>query len=91
MCHLLLLVRSQGVSRSATIVVGYLMATRKWSLKQAFDLVRSRRSVVCPNIGFFFQLAELELALGGAASTLKQCLPQVRAWCLDELYTLTAL
>ncbi len=65
---------AQGVSRSATMVIGYLMATRKWSLKQAFDLCKSRREVVCPNLGFFFQLAELEMALLHTSS-LKQCLP----------------
>jgi hypothetical protein len=90
---------AQGISRSVTIVIGYLMATRKWTLKvcfcyfrfitqishdlcfavqQAFDLVRSRRSIVCPNMGFFFQLGELEIALGFPQSSLKLCLPQVR-------------
>jgi hypothetical protein len=33
-------------------------------------------------MGFFFQLGELELALGFGDSTLKKCLPQVR-WRLS--------
>eukprot|EP01054_Gregarina_sp_Poly1_P000852 Gregarina_sp_Poly_1__851@NODE_1202_length_4790_cov_179_623121_g796_i1_p1_GENE_NODE_1202_length_4790_cov_179_623121_g796_i1NODE_1202_length_4790_cov_179_623121_g796_i1_p1_ORF_typecomplete_len426_score36_58DSPc/PF00782_20/3_1e30CDKN3/PF05706_12/0_00016Init_tRNA_PT/PF04179_12/0_031Y_phosphatase/PF00102_27/0_053PTPlike_phytase/PF14566_6/0_063Y_phosphatase2/PF03162_13/0_069_NODE_1202_length_4790_cov_179_623121_g796_i133104587 len=59
-----------GVSRSATIVIGYLMKTmvrsRNLSLNDSFMLVISRRSCICPNIGFMRQLCILEELLLGS-------------------------
>jgi len=49
-----------GVSRSATIVIAYLMHHKQWTLKQAYDYVRSRRRQVFPNGGFWKQLAKHE-------------------------------
>jgi predicted protein tyrosine phosphatase len=49
-----------GSSRSATIVIAYLMCHRRMSLLEAFSLVISRRSVVDPNDGFRCQLMDLE-------------------------------
>eukprot|EP01056_Protomagalhaensia_sp_Gyna25_P001931 Protomagalhaensia_sp_Gyna_25__1930@NODE_2024_length_1339_cov_10_830769_g1669_i0_p1_GENE_NODE_2024_length_1339_cov_10_830769_g1669_i0NODE_2024_length_1339_cov_10_830769_g1669_i0_p1_ORF_typecomplete_len386_score38_96DSPc/PF00782_20/8e32CDKN3/PF05706_12/0_00053Init_tRNA_PT/PF04179_12/0_071PTPlike_phytase/PF14566_6/0_16Y_phosphatase2/PF03162_13/0_51_NODE_2024_length_1339_cov_10_830769_g1669_i0261183 len=54
-----------GVSRSATIVIGFLMKTLRLSLNDSFMLVLSRRSCICPNIGFMKQLCQLEEALVG--------------------------
>jgi predicted protein tyrosine phosphatase len=41
-----------GVSRSATVVLLYLMVVRRCSLQNALALLRSIRSVVNPNPGF---------------------------------------
>lgn len=41
-----------GVSRSVTVVVAYLMKTKNMSLKQALDLVKTKRPTMCPNEGF---------------------------------------
>jgi protein-tyrosine phosphatase len=45
-----------GVSRSTTIVISYIMKTKKMSFKDAFLFVESKRYVANPNIGFRKQL-----------------------------------
>ena len=52
-----------GISRSATVVTAYLMATRKLSFEAALALVRERRPVASPNSGFQKQLREYEAEL----------------------------
>jgi len=49
-----------GVSRSATAVLAYLMATKRMSYQQARDYVLHRRPCICPNDGFEKQLLEYE-------------------------------
>ena len=49
-----------GVSRSVTVVVAYLMKTKNMSLKQALDLVKTKRPTMCPNEGFQTQLQTYE-------------------------------
>lgn len=51
---------AQGVSRSVSFVLAYLMVYGKMSLVEAYDLVRQRRRLACPNVGFFKQLIDLE-------------------------------
>jgi len=55
LCHCM-----AGVSRSATIVIAYIMTRRDMSLKDSIDYVRRRRPAICPNPGFMHQLCELE-------------------------------
>jgi dual specificity phosphatase 12 len=45
-----------GVSRSVTIVAAYLMKHNQWSLGDALGLIKSKRSIADPNIGFLEQL-----------------------------------
>lgn len=45
-----------GCSRSATIVIAWMMRTKKLSLENALDLVTESRPCVRPNEGFHFQL-----------------------------------
>jgi len=57
-----------GISRSATIVIAYLMKMKKCSmihvilsnLIQALNKVKRRRNIVNPNKGFLQQMAEFE-------------------------------
>lgn len=49
-----------GISRSPTICMAYLMKTRQFRLKDAFDYIKQRRSVVSPNFGFMGQLLQYE-------------------------------
>lgn len=49
---------SQGVSRSATIVIGYLMWKSNASYDEVFAHVKSARGVANPNIGFTCQLLQ---------------------------------
>ncbi|KAJ7272427.1 protein-tyrosine phosphatase-like protein [Mycena rebaudengoi] len=50
----------QGVSRSASIVIAYLIRERHMSYDAAFDLVKTKRCCVRPNPGFVQALREWE-------------------------------
>ncbi|KAG7386744.1 Serine/threonine/tyrosine-interacting-like protein 1 [Phytophthora pseudosyringae] len=54
---------TQGISRSATLVILYVMRAHHWSLAQAFNFVRSGRGVVVPNEGFLRALMKEERRL----------------------------
>eukprot|EP01116_Phalansterium_solitarium_P001134 TRINITY_DN10915_c0_g1_i1.p1 TRINITY_DN10915_c0_g1~~TRINITY_DN10915_c0_g1_i1.p1 ORF type:complete len:234 (+),score=57.38 TRINITY_DN10915_c0_g1_i1:55-756(+) len=56
-----------GVSRSATIVIAYLMRKNSWTLLQALDHTRRCRDVVYPNRGFFKALIMYEQELFNGA------------------------
>ena len=50
----------QGVSRSGSIVISYLMKSLNLSFKDARKLARKSRSAIRPNDGFIKQLMEFE-------------------------------
>ncbi|EFO14584.2 hypothetical protein LOAG_13934, partial [Loa loa] len=45
---------------SATFVVAYLMCMEKMTLRDAYKEVQNIRNIICPNVGFFKQMIELE-------------------------------
>ncbi|KAJ8403385.1 hypothetical protein AAFF_G00351570 [Aldrovandia affinis] len=45
-----------GVSRSASVVIGYLMSRDGLTFNEAFASVKSARPAICPNPGFLEQL-----------------------------------
>jgi protein-tyrosine phosphatase len=49
-----------GRSRSATIVIAYLMKTQKMNLQDAIDHVKEKRKIIRPNEGFMEQLKNFE-------------------------------
>lgn len=53
-----------GVSRSASIVIAYLMKHYGMSFDEAFKFVKSKRSFIRPNAGFVEQLKAYEAKLG---------------------------
>lgn len=53
-----------GVSRSATVVLGFLMFTYSLSLEDALIIVKRARPCVKPNEGFLQQLRDNEKQLG---------------------------
>jgi len=55
-----------GISRSSTVVIGYLMRNNKWDTKTALTFVTSKRAVVSPNKGFILQLLMYEKKLLGS-------------------------
>lgn len=57
-----------GASRSATIVLAYLVGREGMSLLEAWRLVRGKRKVARPNRGFSAQLIEYEQEIHGEAS-----------------------
>ena len=57
-----------GISRSSSICIHYLMATKGLSFEDAFTQVKNARSIVCPNSGFRGQLrlfAEMKFVVNG--------------------------
>lgn len=57
-----------GRSRSATIVIAYLLKCRGYDLASAFELVRLNRPSAMPNLGFWRQLEAFEKQLRGVSS-----------------------
>ncbi len=49
-----------GVSRSAALVVAYLMRKHGWKLGKTYEFLRGKRPAVCPNSGFLLQLRKYE-------------------------------
>ena len=47
-----------GISRSATVVMAYLIATSQMTPQEALAAVRTKRAIVRPNRGFMSQLHE---------------------------------
>lgn len=52
-----------GVSRSATIVIAYVMKKKRWTYKEAYEFVLSKRGIIKPNQGFINQLMAWEKTL----------------------------
>lgn len=59
---------NMGMSRSATVVLAYLMLQQDMTLKQAIEHVKERRPVISPNVGFMEQLVDLEREIKGEAT-----------------------
>jgi atypical dual specificity phosphatase len=67
-----------GVSRSASLVIAYIMRTKKMSYREAYDLVKRKRDVIYPNDGFKGQLMQYEESLkreekGGGGKDSSNC------------------
>ena len=64
---------AQGISRSTSCILHYLMSKKNMNLKDSFNLVRSKRIVASPTVGFFKDLVEFDKKLFGTNSmTLKE-------------------
>lgn len=64
-----------GVSRSATIVIAYLMKKYNKNLYDTFIYVRNNRKCICPNQNFMQHLLEYEKSLFGKNSmTFDECI-----------------
>jgi len=59
-----------GVSRSASVVVAYVMRFCGLSLHDAFFLVRSRRNIITPNLGFMNKLTLYEAEIKNSESSI---------------------
>jgi protein-tyrosine phosphatase len=49
-----------GISRSATIVISYLMKKNKITFEKAYEMVKKTRSCISPNLSFYVALKEYE-------------------------------
>ncbi|KAF3832440.1 hypothetical protein F7725_026105 [Dissostichus mawsoni] len=63
-----------GISRSAALVIAYLMETFGMKYRDAFSHVQERRFCINPNVGFVHQLQEYE-AIYLAKLTIKMMSP----------------
>ncbi|KAK9236548.1 dual specificity phosphatase [Lipomyces kononenkoae] len=55
-----------GVSRSASLVVAFVMKERGWDLNQAYAWVKSKAPAIGPNMGLIYQLMEWGRILRGS-------------------------
>lgn len=53
----------QGISRSSSVVIAYLMRSREWSLKKAYEHCRAARSIAKPIAWFLLELIRYEETL----------------------------
>ena len=58
------IISAAGVSRSASLVIAYLMKENNWKYEESFKFVKSKRSKIFPNLGFTNQLKCYEITLG---------------------------
>lgn len=58
---------AKGRSRSSSVVAGFLIASRGYSVGQAIEFIQSRRRIALPNFGFVLQLEEYATKLRGSA------------------------
>jgi protein-tyrosine phosphatase len=49
---------ARGVSRSASIVIAYIMVSKKVSYEEAYNIVRTARKIISPNSNFTAELKE---------------------------------
>ncbi|XP_057296741.1 dual specificity protein phosphatase 7-like [Hydractinia symbiolongicarpus] len=49
-----------GISRSSTVIIAYLMTSYNYSLNEAYDHVKSKKSNIAPNFNFMGQLLDFE-------------------------------
>lgn len=64
-----------GMSRSATIVIAYIMKYYHLDLKTTFISVKNKRNRICPNKNFMKCLLDYELSLFGKNSlTYDECI-----------------
>ena len=50
----------EGISRSATLIMGYLILKYKLKRAEALEMLESKRNCVHPNHGFYKQLGLIE-------------------------------
>ena len=62
-----------GKSRSASIVIAYIMYKNKLHFSDAFDFVRSKRGYAFPNEGFQWQLEDFDIILSNFDYDLDKC------------------
>ena len=59
---------AQGISRSTACILHYLMTKKGMTLKESFNMVKSKRIVASPTVGFFKDLIDLDIKLFGNSS-----------------------
>nr|CAG8436378.1 6998_t:CDS:2 [Entrophospora candida] len=52
-----------GVSRSASLIIGYVMEANSMNLNQAYEFVKNRSPYISPNMSLVYQLVDFEKTL----------------------------
>eukprot|EP00808_Paulinella_micropora_P015353 g72.t1 len=60
----------EGVSRSPTFIMAYLIIVRGWTLKEALDALRAARPCIQPRFQWFEELLELERNITGGFNSV---------------------
>lgn len=66
---------ARGVSRSATLVLAYLMIYERLTVAEAIEAVRGHRNIL-PNVGFLEQLRDLDARLAVQKKDIKTAIRQ---------------
>ena len=66
-----------GVSRSSSCIIAYLIQEKSMDFSKALYFVRSKRPIVCPNLGFQKQLLEFEKIVKVCISKNKMLLKNI--------------
>lgn len=66
---------ARGVSRSATLVLAYLMIYERLTVAEAIEAVRGHRNIL-PNVGFLEQLRDLDARLAVQKKNIKTAIRQ---------------
>mmetsp|Transcript_10370 Transcript_10370/g.16919 ORF Transcript_10370/g.16919 Transcript_10370/m.16919 type:complete len:627 (+) Transcript_10370:481-2361(+) len=78
----------RGISRSATIVLAYLVWKFKWTYEQALAFLKTKRSKVSPNVGFCIQLisfATMSQSISqGQSLVFKITMSDDRSWIMKD-------
>jgi len=61
--HSILVSCQQGVSRSATLVIAYVMKCKQWGLMKSYNFVKEKCPWIAPNISLMNELSEFEQRL----------------------------
>ncbi len=61
-----------GISRSATICMAYLMATKRLRMEEAYEYVKSKRRIISPNFNFMGQLLGFETQVFSPANPSRE-------------------
>ena len=72
-----------GASRSASVVIAWLMKRQRMTLARALNHCKARRNAVRPNNGFFRELRALDVELYGADSMPLESVEYAQ-WCLQN-------
>ncbi|KAJ1971932.1 tyrosine/serine/threonine protein phosphatase [Dimargaris xerosporica] len=67
--HAVLVHCQLGVSRSASLMIAYVMRALRLTANEAYQYVKDRSPGVCPNLNLMYQLMDFEKTLGLSAST----------------------
>ena len=86
---------AQGISRSATLIIYYLMTREKKNFKDSFFYLKKLRNVVCPTTGFIKSLCLYDEQLFGKMSfniddysllCLKESFPSINEDQIKNIY-----